>query len=130
MIRNDCANPLPPEVLRGLDLFNTGKYFEAHEALENGWRAETGEIRVLYQAILQVAVTYLHIERGNFEGAVRVAARALPKLEKLPEACCGVDVAGLRDDFLSVMEHISEIGAEHIHGFDNGVFKAIKYVVD
>jgi predicted metal-dependent hydrolase len=123
----DCSAPLPSEARRGLQLFNAGEYFEAHEALENAWRAESGSIRLLYQAILQVAVTYLHIQRGNYEGAIQLAARAMPKLEKWPPACRGVDVAGLRRDFATILEKLTSLGPEGIDAFDTRLFNTIKY---
>jgi len=127
MTGKDCSSPLPAEAVRGLVLFNEGEYFEAHEALENAWHAESAPIRGLYQAILQVAVTYLHIQRGNYEGAVRVAERAMPKLEKWPATCCGVDVAGLRRDYAAAMELLTRLGPQQIHVFDNRTFKTIHY---
>src|SRR5512140_1153034 len=104
MSEMDCDSPLHPEALRGIALFNAGEYFEAHEALENAWRAESGPIRDLYQAILQVAVTYLHIQRGNYGGATKVAARCKQKLDQWPATCRGVDVDSLRRNLASVME--------------------------
>ncbi|HRQ33635.1 MAG TPA: DUF309 domain-containing protein, partial [Anaerolineales bacterium] len=58
--------PLHPSAIEGLRLFNNGKYFEAHEALETAWLEERGKIRDLYRGILQVGVAYLHITRGNY----------------------------------------------------------------
>ena len=60
-----CNAPLPPQAVEGFLLFNAGKYFEAHEALEEAWNAETGRVRDLYRGILQSAVVYLHITRGH-----------------------------------------------------------------
>jgi uncharacterized protein len=71
---------LPPIFLHGLELLNQGKYFEAHEAIEAAWRAEPGEIRQLYQGILQVAVVYHHIIRHNYYGARKVIRRAISNL--------------------------------------------------
>ena len=31
---------------RGRELFNAGRYFEAHEAWENAWREETGLVKL------------------------------------------------------------------------------------
>jgi uncharacterized protein len=71
---------LPTIFLRGLDLLNRGDYFEAHEAIEAAWRAEPGEIRQLYQGILQVAVVYHHIIHHNYFGARKVIRRAISNL--------------------------------------------------
>lgn len=114
MTHHDCSAPLHPEALRGIRLFNAGEYFEAHEALENAWRDEPGPIRELYQAILQVAVTYYHIQRGNYSGAIKVSARCKLKLDEWPDTCRGVDVAGLRRSLAAVMEIVTRLGPERI----------------
>lgn len=121
----DCDSPLHPEALRGIELFNAGEYFEAHEALENAWRAEPGPIRELYQGILQVAVTYLHIQRGNYGGATKVAARCQLKLDKWPATCRGVEVAALRRNLDSVMEALARLGPERIRAFEMSLFGKI-----
>jgi predicted metal-dependent hydrolase len=126
MLENDCNFPLHPEVLRGIELFNAGEYFEAHEALENAWREEPGRIRELYQGILQVAVTYLHIQRGNYSGATKVAARCQIKLDQWPETCRGVDVATLRRNLTAVMEALTRLGPERIRAFEMRMFKKIE----
>ena len=95
---NDCQGQLPPHAKEGLRLFNAGEYFEAHEALESAWREETGEVRRLYQGILEAAVTYLHIQRGKYKGAVKVYGRGMKWLRDWPDVCCGVNVGKLRAD--------------------------------
>ncbi|HWQ84409.1 MAG TPA: DUF309 domain-containing protein, partial [Anaerolineales bacterium] len=66
---NACQEPLHARARKGLELFNAGEYFEAHEELEAAWNADPGPGRALYQGVLQVAVAYLQIERGNPDGA-------------------------------------------------------------
>jgi hypothetical protein len=63
------------------DLFNTGEYWLAHEALETVWRSiiEEDEARV-WQGVIQAAAALLHQERGNRHGTVVVGAAALEKL--------------------------------------------------
>ncbi len=124
---DDCFAPLPPAALRGLQLFNVGEFFEAHEALEDAWREERGPIRVLYQAILQVAVTYLHIQHGNYEGGLQLSERARLKLELWPDTCRGVDIACLRHDLALVVETLTRLGPAHISAFNQGLFKAVRY---
>ena len=125
MSENNCNAALHPEALRGIALFNAGEYFEAHEALENAWRDEAGPIRDLYQGILQVAVTYLHIQRGNYGGATKVSARCKHKLDQWPNTCRGVDVAALRHNLTAVMEVLTRLGPERIRVFDEGLFGKI-----
>lgn len=124
---NDCSAPLPPAARHGLELFNRGAYFEAHEALEDAWRAEKGEIRSLYQGILQAAVMYLHITRNNYEGALKMFDRCIKLLAPWPDSCCGVDVGGLRRDLAAVMETITRLGPERLEHFDPSLFKPVRY---
>lgn len=88
--------PLPAAALRGLQLFNAGDYFEAHEFLETAWRAETAPIRELYRGILQVGVGFYHLQRGNFPGAHKLFQRALRWLEPFPACCQGINVEDVR----------------------------------
>ena len=124
----DCSAPLHPAAKLGLLLFNKGEYFEAHEALEDAWRNESGPIRELYQAILQSAVTYLHIQRGNYAGALKISARAHEKLARWPNNCRGVDVATLRTDLAQVTALLTRLGPQRIQSFDQSLFKPVKYV--
>lgn len=124
---DDCSLPLHPAALAGLALFNAGEYFEAHEALEDAWREEQGDVRLLYQGMLQIAVVYMHIQRSNYEGAVQLYERALPKLERWPDVCRGVDIASLRVDAARVMEAVNRLGPQRLMVFDQGLFRPIRY---
>lgn len=99
----DCNGPLHPKAIQGLELFNHGYYFEAHEALEAAWREESGPLRDLYRGILQVGVVYLHITRHNYPGALKVYQRCRKWLQHWPGTCRGVAVGQLRRDLEDVM---------------------------
>ncbi|MBI5354528.1 MAG: DUF309 domain-containing protein [Chloroflexi bacterium] len=121
----DCDGKLHPQALEGIHLFNAGDFFEAHEALETAWRDEKGDIRNLYQGILQVAVCFLHITRGNYDGAVKVYGRSMRWLNDLPDVCRGVRVAKLRNDADAVMNELKKLGRERINEFDPSLFKPV-----
>ncbi len=91
-------------------LINEGHYFEAHEELEAAWKEEKGKVRQLYQGILEAAVTYLHITRGNHAGAVKVYHRSMRWLKDWPEHCRGVDVEQLRRDLSLAVEEFERTG--------------------
>lgn len=126
MSPNDCYLPLHPQAAEGLRLFNAGKYFEAHEALEEAWKAERGEVRDLYRGILQIAVVYLHITRGNYNGAVKVHGRSVKWLKKWPDICRGIYVEELRRDAGIVIEEMIKLGKEHIREFDMSLPKPVR----
>lgn len=124
---NPCNAPLHPQAAEGLRLFNAGEYFEAHEALETAWNAETGEVRNLYQGILQVAVTYLHITRGNYNGALKVYARSQKHLQDLADVCQGIQVEKLRQDAKAVIQEVQRLGMEHIQEFDVALLQPVSW---
>jgi hypothetical protein len=122
---DDCDGALHPNALQGLKLFNEKKFFEAHEELESAWRAEKGKARDLYRGVLQVAVAYLHIARGNYNGAIKVYERSVKWLADFPDVCRGVQVGKLRSDAENAVNHLRVLGAEKINEFDATLFKPV-----
>jgi predicted metal-dependent hydrolase len=124
---DDCHGQLLPHAKDGLRLFNAGEYFEAHEALELAWREETGPIRDLYRGILQAAVTYLHMRRGNYAGALKVSERCMKWLSRWPDKCRGVNVAKLRADLSRAVEAWQRLGATRVHEMDWSLLKSVEW---
>jgi hypothetical protein len=124
-LEDDCAGPLSALALKGIELFNRGEYFEAHEELERAWNAEPGPARELYRGILQVAVAYLQITRHNYNGALKMFLRLRQWLDPLPDKCRGVDVAQLRADALAARGELERLGPERIGEFDRGLLKSV-----
>jgi len=124
---SDCTGPLHPQAKKGLQLFNAGEYFEAHEALEDAWNAEEGEAKDLYRGILQTAVVYLHITRENYNGAVKVYDRSLKWLKDIPDICKGIRVGELRANAKQVMIEIQKLGKEQIAEFDRNLLKPVSW---
>ena len=55
----------------GVDLFNRGLYWEAHEAWEHEWVPDRrGPDSGFYKGLIQVAAGCLHYQRRNRRGAV------------------------------------------------------------
>ena len=55
----------------GIDLFNAGHYWEAHEAWEREWMPDRkGPDSGFYKGLIQVAAGCLHYTRRNRRGAV------------------------------------------------------------
>lgn len=124
---NDCHGKLPARAIEGLRLFNSGRYFESHEALELAWREESGPIRDLYRGILQAGVVYLHMRRGNFAGAVKVYERCVRLLERWPNSCRGVNVGRLRADLSRAMDAWRQLGADRVSQMDWSLLKPVEW---
>lgn len=123
----DCHSPLHPHAAEGLRLFNAGQYFEAHEALEIAWLEERGRVRDLYRGILQVGVAYLHITRGNFDGAIKVYGRSMKWLKDWPAFCRGIHVEELRRDAGKAIEEVKRLGRGRLGEFDRGLLKPVRW---
>jgi len=125
---NTCQELLSITALHGLELFNRGEYFDAHEILEEAWNQDDTQGKELYRAILQVAVTYYQIERGNYRGAMKMFLRLRQWIDPLPDRCRGVDISRLRQDVQQVYEHLVNLGETRIQEFDRRLFKPIQFV--
>jgi uncharacterized protein len=66
--------------LRGISMFNNAEFFDAHEALEDVWRAAPPENKKFLQGLVQVAVAFHHYSTGNRVGMRSVLERAIKNL--------------------------------------------------
>jgi predicted metal-dependent hydrolase len=82
---------------RGIKLFNSADYFEAHEVLEDVWRAAPGPEKKFYQGLIQVAVALHHHGKGNLVGARSLLGRAAKNLSGYPEGFGGIRLQELLD---------------------------------
>jgi predicted metal-dependent hydrolase len=80
-----------PRLRLAVDLFNAGDWYACHDGFEELWHETQGPCRPVLQAILQVAVAQLHLERGNRRGATVLMGEGLGRLQG-----CGPDALGLR----------------------------------
>jgi CheY-like chemotaxis protein len=126
-IQQGCQGKLSEMALRGLEAFNHGEYFEAHELLETAWNQDVTPAKELYRAILQVAVAYYQIERGNYNGAVKMFQRMRQWFEPLPDECRGVDVKALRLAAERAYALLLELGRQRVSEFDRADFASVNF---
>jgi uncharacterized protein len=92
----------------GIELFNTGLYWEAHEAWEADWMPDRkGPDSGFYKGLIQVAAGCLHYTRRNRRGAVNKWRSGTGYLRPYLPAHRGVNLAPLVsavDGYLSAME--------------------------
>lgn len=84
--------PSPNPYLHGIELFNRGEYFDAHEVWEDPWRSSQGDHRMFYQGLIQAAVAMEHYRRGNARSAATVWRNSRAKLTSVPERMEGLHV--------------------------------------
>ena len=76
----------------GLRLAREGRYFEAHEAFEEAWRAAAADERDFFQGLVHVAVAWYQAGRGRRPGCERQLEKAERRLAPFAPAHRGVDV--------------------------------------
>jgi predicted metal-dependent hydrolase len=128
-LENACLQPLSSLAIKGLELFNQGEYFEAHELLEEAWNEDETPARELYRAVLQAAVAYLQIERGNFNGAMKMFLRLRQWIAPLPDQCRGIDIGQLKADVRQAYDLLAGLGPERIGAFDRRLLKPVRYTL-
>ena len=88
------------EYLRGLDLFNHGYYWEAHEQWEALWHAagRRGPLADFLKGLIRLAAAGVKAREGRPEGVIshaRSAARLLRAGAELDPYPCGLDLGRL-----------------------------------
>jgi len=78
----------------GLQLYNAGEYFTAHEAWETVWLRAPEPEKTFLQGVIQVTAAFHHLSRENRLGAELLLKAALGRIEPYP-ACFGGISAGL-----------------------------------
>jgi predicted metal-dependent hydrolase len=112
-----CADPPPEGLLRGIEEFNRGEFFEQHETLEAIWIKEPDSVRYLYQGILQIGVGFYHWRRGNWRGAVAKLRQGLEKLESYRPSCMTIDVDRLITETVRLKQDLELRGASGLPPF-------------
>jgi len=92
---------------RGLELIRAGAYFEAHEELEDEWRAAEADERDFLQGLVHVTVAWYQAGRGNRVGCERQLGKAARRLAPYAPEHHGLDVT----DLLAQVEAAREIVA-------------------
>lgn len=113
-IETACAQPLTPDGLEGIALFNEGAYYAAHDAFEKAWMADESVGRDLYRLLLQTAVCLYQIQRGNYRGAVKMLLRLRRLLAPLPPHCRGVDITAIAATIAAIDAQVQALGADSL----------------
>lgn len=81
------------KIREGLALYNSGKYWECHEYLEDHWMEDIGDkARLVYWAVIQVATALYHAKDENLAGAQGMLVKAQDKLKRAEESKVETDL--------------------------------------
>jgi predicted metal-dependent hydrolase len=81
---------------RGIEQFNTRRFFDAHETWEEIWLQSPEPQKTFLQGIIQVSAAFHHYLRGNHKGACSLLNAGLGRLGQFPGIYGGIELDSLR----------------------------------
>lgn len=114
--------------LTGVKLFNSGEYFESHDAFEDVWQTKQGEERAYYQGLIQIAVALYKITTDpNWRGATSLLGTGSGLLLKVEPEKVELNITRLIEESLALLKKLEEVGPDRIHEFRNEKLPQIKF---
>ncbi len=104
----DAERIYPRQYHEGVEHFNAGRYYEAHEVWEEVWLRSMDETKVFYQMLIQAAVGLHHYANGNTRGARGMYRNVLEKSERLPSFYMSIDVVDFIRKFKAYFSDLIE----------------------
>jgi predicted metal-dependent hydrolase len=102
----NLAKDYPAGYLAGIELFNSGKFWHAHEEWEKAWLASNDpKLRLFFKGIIQTAAALVHWQKGNPRGLHLNWRKARAKLVDLSPHMLGVDLQQL----IAYMDHFEAV---------------------
>jgi hypothetical protein len=98
-----------PVLLAGIEQFNNGYFFEAHETWEDLWYVSPWPARQFLQGIIQTAAAFVHLMRHQYPGTVRLLGHALAKLDEFPDEYMGIDAGRLRREVAQARDELTAL---------------------
>ena len=117
-----------PILLAGIEQYNGGYFFEAHETWEDLWYVSPWPARQFLQGIIQTAAAFVHLMRHQYPGTVRLLGHALAKLDEFPDEYMGIDAARLRREVARAHDELIELGEERFDEWDRAQIPAVHVV--
>ena len=95
------------DISEGIQLFNNGDYFEAHDYFEDIWVKVHDESRLFYQGLIQVAVGCYHLICGNYQGSFNQLTKATQKLQSYDDCYHDVNIKKILKDTSAILNLLS-----------------------
>lgn len=107
-----------PILLQGIEQFNEGYFFEAHETWEELWLPSPWPARQFLQGLIQIAAAFVHLVRQEYPGTIRLLGEGRAKLAEFPPDYLGIDAGRLAGDAARAREELASLGRDGFLGWD------------
>ena len=109
---------------RGLDEYDKGDYFEAHEAWEDLWSDYNFPDRKFVQGLIQLSVSFVHLGNGNLTGAKNLLKKCQQKFDDYNGILREINLSDLKSSIEAVEIVYSELN--DCRDFDWDLVPALK----
>src|SRR5262249_32215684 len=100
-------------IQKGVAEFNSGKFFECHDTLEEIWQGVRGPARDFFQGLIQISVGFYHLQNRNLRGGQSQLEKGLKALERYGDFYAGMELCGLRREVTLWLEKVR--AGENLH---------------
>jgi pimeloyl-ACP methyl ester carboxylesterase len=123
--------PSPSDPLaEAIRQFNSWRFWDCHETLEDLWHAESasgGDLANFYRGLTKLAAGFHHLLRGNHKGAINLLGGGLQLLESFRPHALGIDLDPVLVQTQACQDGIQKLGPNRIQEFDRSLIPTISF---
>lgn len=124
---------VPPGFAEAIEQFNSWRFYDCHETLEDIWRevgakSSDAELANFYQGIIKAAAGYHHLLRENYEGTLKVLGDTARLLSPYRPQTIGLNVDALLEAIKVTLDTVTELGPHRLKSFDRALIPAIDWM--
>jgi hypothetical protein len=97
-----------PDFRQGIELFNSGYYWEAHEKWEDVWRDQSGDVRTFIQAFVQMAAAYSFVALSRPGAAGYLFEKTIEKFRQYENLMQSIEIEPLMVSMQGILRLLSD----------------------
>lgn len=117
-----------PALLKGIEQFNQGYFFEAHETWEDVWIVTPWPARQFMQGLIQIAAAFVHLMRREYPGTIRLLEAGSEKMAAFPAQYLGIEAGRLVAEARRAREELVALGRQRFLSWDQRKIPTIHLV--
>ena len=116
------------EFEHGVILFNSGKFWHAHEAWEIVWQQHAEDERLFFQGVIQLAAAFHQLaSKRNYRAMNANLDKAASKLEVFSPEYCGIAVTPLLSSITEAKQEIERLESNGSSEFNLAIIPKIQF---
>lgn len=96
------------DILHGIELFNDGNFFEAHDFFEDIWIDCKTDDKKFFQSLVHISVGCFHLISGNYSGSKSQFEKFIDKVNRFSPIYYEIDIESLISQISFLIDQIKE----------------------